>query len=264
MHISYLLVRVEDTLACVATLHHLHSSTISLLLPITTMDALDVPVIVMSAPHPSNPVQHFPELCTTCTARLQRHQIRNNRQSSVTSTIESRSDSVDSASQLQPATYEFTLEAQESPLEAPPAYSRRRRYQRLDVYPPSYSDIVAVPPPGVSTTTIPVTIRYTENLILEDDGYSKVVCPTARKYKAFIRVYDTMGWDRFWECLRQVKPTVTTRESGLKDVRALERKGKWERIFLTRMPGVRLKEGNWDEVRTALCNGDMNKVVVSV
>lgn len=109
-----------------------------------------------------------------------------------------------------------------------------------------------------------MTIRYTENLILEDDGYSKVVCPTARKYKAFIRVYNTMDWDRFWEYLRQVKPTVTTRESGLKDVRALVRKGRWERIFLTRLPGVRLKEGNWDEVCTALCNGDMNKVVVSV
>lgn len=264
MHISYLLVRVEGTLACVATLHRIHSSTISLLYLIDTMDALDVPVIIMSAPHPSNPVQHFPELCTTCTARLQRHHTSINRQSSVTSTMDSRSDSVDSTSQLPPETYESTLEAHETTTEAPPPYSRRRRYQRLDVYPPSYSDIIAVPPPGVSTTTIPVTIRYTENLILEDDGYSKVVCPTARKYKAFIRIYDSMDWDRFWECLRQVKPTVTTRESGLKEVRALERKGKWERIFLTRMPGVRLKEGNWDEVRTALCNGDMNKVVVSV
>lgn len=225
--------------------------------PTKTMDALDVPVTIMSAPHPSNPVQHFPELCTTCVARLQRHHPEVIRQSSVASSTDSRSDTIDATSQPQPETYE-------SALEAPPPYSRRRRYQRLEVDPPAYTDVLALPPPGVRITTIPVTVRYTETLVLEDDGYSKVVCPTARKFRAHVKIYESMEWNRFWECLRQVKPSVTTRKDGLKDVRAFRRKGKWERMVFTRLTGARLSEANWEEIRTAICEGDIDKITVAV
>ena len=74
-----------------------------------------------------------------------------------------------------------------------------------------------------------------------------------------------MAWDRFWECLRQAKPAVTMREGGLREVRALRRKGKWERLVCSRLAGgVSLKEGNWEEIRTAICEGELEKIVVAV
>ena len=122
-----------------------------------------------------------------------------------------------------------TTPTTDSTLLPPPPYSRRRRYQRLDIDPPSYSSVLITPPPGQPITKIPLTIRYVETLVLEDDGYFKVVCPTARKFRTNIKVYDSMDWYRFWECLRQLKPSLTLRENGLKEVRGLRRKGKWER-----------------------------------
>jgi hypothetical protein len=151
------------------------------------------------------------------------------------------------------------------PLPPPPPYSRRRRYQRLDIDPPTYSSVLITPPPNQPITKIPLTIRYVETLILEDDGYSKVVCPTARKFRTQIQVYPSMAWDCFRECLRQAKPAVTMREGGLREVRALRRKGKWERLVCSRLAGgVSLKEENWEEVRRAICEGELEKVVVAV
>jgi hypothetical protein len=158
-----------------------------------------------------------------------------------------------------------TTPTTDSTLLPPPPYSRRRRYQRLDIDPPSYSSVLITPPPGQPITKIPLTIRYVETLILEDDGYSKVVCPTARKFRTQIKVYPSMAWDRFWECLRQAKPAVTMREGGLREVRALRRKGKWERLVCSRLAGgVNLKEGNWEEIRTAICEGELEKIVVAI
>lgn len=150
-------------------------------------------------------------------------------------------------------------------LTPPPPYSRRRRYQRLDIDPPTYASVIITPPPGQPITRIPLTIRYIENLILEDDGYSKIICPTARKFRSQIQVYPSMAWDRFWECLRQAKPAVTMRKEGLREVKGLRRKGKWERLVCSRLAGsVCLKEGNWEEVRTAICEGELDKIVVAV
>ena len=74
-----------------------------------------------------------------------------------------------------------------------------------------------------------------------------------------------MAWDRFWECLRQAKPAVTMREGGLREVRAYRRKGKWERLVCSRLAGgVSLKERNWEEIRTAICEGELEKIVVAV
>jgi hypothetical protein len=150
-------------------------------------------------------------------------------------------------------------------LTPPPPYSRRRRYQRLDTDPPPYASVIITPPPGQPITRIALTIRYIENLILEDDGYSKIICPTARKFRSQIQVYPSMAWDRFWECLRQAKPAVTMRKEGLREVKGLRRKGKWERLVCSRLAGsVSLKEGNWEEVRTAICEGELDKIVVAV
>jgi len=218
---------------------------------------MDAPIIIMSAPHPSNPVQHFPELCTVCAARLRRHQPRNNSVDTETSSNDIFSPAEDNV-EAQIATNDSTNDS------SPPPYSKRRRYPKLDVDPPTYTNVITSPPPGVNTTTIPVTVRYTEIIVLEDDGYSKVVCPTARKFRTDIKVYDSMDWNRFWECLRQLKPSLTSQEDALKEVRGLRRKGKWERVLCTRFGGVRLDEENWEETRKEMCSGDVNKVVVMV
>lgn len=212
-------------------------------------------IILMSAPHPSNPVQHFPELCTVCAARLRRHQARNDSVSSDGSNPSSPSG-IDDNVESQIATNESSNDA------PPPPYSKRRRYQRLDVDPPTYVKVLTSPPPGVNTVTIPVTVRYTEILVLEDDGYSKVVCPTARKFRTNIRVYESMDWSRFWECLRQLKPSLTSQENALKEVRGLRRKGKWEKVMCTRFGGARLDEESWEETLKEMCSGDIDKVVV--
>jgi hypothetical protein len=219
---------------------------------------MDTHVIIMSAPHPSNPVQHFPELCTVCAARLRRHQARNDSVTSET-TITNRLSRSEDIVEAQIAANKISYN---SP--PPPPYSKRRRYQRLDVDPPTYTNVITSPPPGVNTTTLPVTVRYTEIIILEDDGYAKVVCPTARKFRSNIKVYDSMDWNRFWECLRQLKPSLTSQENALKEVKGLRRKGKWERVLCTRFGGVRLDEENWEETRKEMCSGDVNKVVVMV
>lgn len=218
---------------------------------------MDASIIIMSAPHPSNPIQHFPELCTVCAARLRRHEARNASISSEDSTT-NNTPYFEGNLEAQLATGEST---DDSP---PPPYSKRRRYQRLDVEPPTYTKVITSPPPGVDSVTIPVTVRYTEILILEDDGYSKVICPTARKFKTSIRVYDSMSWDRFWECLRQLKPSITMQEDALKEVRGLRRKGRWERVMCARFTGVRLREESWDEMRREISNGDVDKLVVMV
>lgn len=213
-------------------------------------------LFIMSAPHPSNPVHHYPELCSTCAARYQRHQTRRSSTWSEGST--------DSAPNNEGANIEAQLAAEDTlSLAPPPPYTRRITHQRLDANPPSYRDIISsTPPPGAQTTTIQVTLRYTETLILEDDGYSKVVSPTARKYKAIIRIWDSMEWEEFWDCLRRIKPTVTMREGGPKDVRALRRKTKWERVTGTRMLGVRLRQTNWEETRHSICSEEMDKIVI--
>lgn len=74
-----------------------------------------------------------------------------------------------------------------------------------------------------------------------------------------------MAWDRFWECLRQAKPAVTMCKEGLREVRALRRTGKWERLICSSLAGaVNLNEGNWEEVRRAICEGGLDKIVVAV
>lgn len=159
---------------------------------------------------------------------------------------------------------EIQTSTNESSHDSPPPYSKRRRYQRLDVNPPTYTNVITTPPPGVPTTTIPVTVRYTELIVLEDDGYFKVVCPTVRKFRTNIKIYESMDWDRFWECLRQLKPSLTLRENALKEVRGLRRKGKWERVMCTRFGGVRLDEEIWEEMRGDMCRGNVDKVLVMV
>lgn len=219
---------------------------------------MDSQVIVTSAPQPSNPIQHLPELCTVCAARLRRHQARNSSvssQDSFTNILSPTDDNIEAQIAANESSYD-------SP--PPPPYSKRRRYQKLDVDPPTYTNVITSPPPGVKTTRVPVTVRYTELLVLEDDGYSKVVCPTARKFRTYIRVYDSMSWDRFWECLRQLKPSLTSHENALKEVRGLRRKGKWERVMCTRFGGARLDEESWEETLLELCSGDVDKVVVMV
>lgn len=62
-----------------------------------------------------------------------------------------------------------------------------------------------------------------------------------------------------------MKPSVTMREGGLREVRALKRKGKWERLVCSRLAGgISLREGNWEEVRAAICEGELDKVVAAV
>jgi hypothetical protein len=219
---------------------------------------MNTQIIIMSAPHPSNPVQHFPELCTVCAARMRRHQARTNgvnRETSSASILLRIDDNL--GAQIAANDSSFS-----SP--PPPPYSKRRRYQKLDVDPPTYSTVITSPPLGVNATTVPVTLRYTEIIVLEDDGYSKVVCPTARKFKSNIKVYDSMDWSRFWECLRQLKPSLASQENALKGVRGLRRKGKWERVMCTRFGGVRLDEVSWEKTRKEICSGDLDKIVVVV
>lgn len=218
----------------------------------------------MSTPRTSTPVQHISEQCTTCIARSHRHQRRSSSRGSDNSSMNDSS--------LEPTGTNFeaqlaltTTSDSTTLLAPPPPYSRRRRYQRLDIDPPTYTSVLITPPPGQPITRIALTIRYVETLILEDDGYSKVICPTARKFRTQIQVYPSMAWDRFWECLRQVKPSVTMREGGLREVRALKRKGKWERLVCSRLAGgISLREGNWEEVRAAICEGELDKVVAAV
>jgi hypothetical protein len=222
----------------------------------SSQNNMNMPVPLMATPYPSTPIQHLPKHCTVCAARQQRHQARNDSVSSGHSPTSSTSDFNDSV--------EIQLTMGESQDDSPPPpYSKRRRYQRLDVEPPTYLNVITSPPPGVETVTIPVTVRYTEILILEDDGYSKVICPTARKFKTSIKVYDSMEWDRLWECLRQLKPSITMREDALKEVRGLRRKGKWEQILCARFASLYLREENWEEMRREICNGDIDKIVVS-
>ena len=226
---------------------------------------MDASIIFIAMPHPSTPVQHLSEQCTTCVARSQRHQRRSSSRGSGTSSMDNNSSQELVEPNLEAQLALTTTPTTDSTLLPPPPYSRRRRYQRLDIDPPSYSSVLITPPPGQTITKIPLTIRYVETLVLEDDGYSKVVCPTARKFRTHIKVYPSMAWDRMWECLRQAKPAVTMREGGLREVRALRRKGKWERLVCSRLAGgVSLKEGNWEEIRTAICEGELEKIVVAV
>lgn len=73
-----------------------------------------------------------------------------------------------------------------------------------------------------------------------------------------------MDWYRFWECLRQLKPSLTKRENALKEVKGMRRKGRWEKVMFTRFGGVRLDEESWEEMRREMCTGDVDKVVVMV
>jgi hypothetical protein len=218
----------------------------------------NMPILLMATPYSSTPIQHLPDHCTVCAARQQRHQARNDSVSSGESSTSNTSD-IDDNPEIQLTTSDSTDDSQ-----PPPPYSKRRRYQRLDAEPPSYLKVITSPPPGVETVTIPVTVRYTEIVILEDDGYSKVICPTARKFKTSIKVYESMDWNRFWECLRQLKPSITMRENALKEVRGLRRKGKWERVLCARFGGPHIREENWEEMRREICNGDVDKIVVAV
>jgi hypothetical protein len=224
----------------------------------SSQNNMNMPILLMATPYPSTPIQHLPEHCTVCAARQQRHQVRNDSVSSGETSTDNTSD-IDNDLEMQ-----FTANDSTDASQPPPPYSKRRRYQRLDVDPPSYLNAITSPPPGVETVTIPVTVRYTEILILEDDGYSKVICPTARKFKTSIKVYDSMDWNRLWECLKQLKPSITMREDALKEVRGLRRKGKWERVLCARFGGLHLREENWEEMRREICNGDVDKIVVSV
>jgi hypothetical protein len=219
---------------------------------------MNMPILLMATPYSSTPIQHLPEHCTVCAARQQRHQARNDSVGSGESSTSNTSD-IDNNQEIQLTANDSTDEPQ-----PPPPYSKRRRYQRLDVEPPSYLKVITSPPPGVETVAIPITVRYTEIVILEDDGYSKVICPTARKVKTSMKVYHSMDWHRFWECLRQLKPPITMRENALKEVRGLRRKGKWERVLCARFGGLYLREENWEEMCREICNGDVDKIVVAL
>jgi len=228
---------------------------------------MDASIIFVAMPHPATPVQHQPEHCTTCVARSRLHQRRSSSRSSASSSIDNNTspEHAEPTLEAQLALTAYTTTDSILRLTPPPPYSRRRRYQRLDVDPPTYASVLTTPAPGQAITRIPLTIRYIENLIFEDDGYSKIICPTARKFRTHIQVYPSMAWDCFWECLRQAKPAVTTRKEGLREVKALRRKGKWERLLCSRLVGgVSLKEENWEEVRTAICDGGLDKIVVAV
>lgn len=220
----------------------------------------------MSMPHRSTPV-HTSEQCRTCVTRSQRHQRRGSSRSSGSSSTDNHSPPEQAEINLEAQVALTTSTTTDSTLlsSPPPPYSRRRRHQRLDIDPPSYSSVLVTPPPGQPITKIPLTIRYVETLILEDDGYSKVVCPTARKFRTQIQIYPSMEWNRFWECLRQAKPAVTMRDGGLREVRALRRRGKFERLVFSRLAsGVKLREMNWEEIRKAICEGVLDKIVVAV
>jgi hypothetical protein len=210
----------------------------------------------MSAPYSPNLIEHSSEGCTVCAARRWRHQARNNSVSSDSSSANSLS--VDDNAEEQITTSEPSDDL------PPPSYSRRRRHQRIDVDPPTYTNAITSPPSGVNAITIPVTVRHTEIIILEDDGYSKVICPTARKFKTHIKVYESMDWDILWECLKQLKPSITLPENALKEVRGLRRKGKWERVMRARFVSLRLKEENWEVMREEICSGEIDKLVVAV
>lgn len=215
-------------------------------------------VIIMAPPHPSNPVHHFPELCTTCAARFQRQQVQRSHSSWSAS-------STDSSSEHEHTNLESRLAAEEDSLNAPPPpYTRHPRRQRIETEPPAYIDLLPQIPVGACIKDIPVTLRYTETLVLEDDGWAKVVCPTARKYKAIVKVYDSMDWETFQQRLKRIKPAVTMREGGLKDVKALRPKGKWEKVVGTRLTGARVNSESWQQVRREVCKGQMDKIVVYV
>lgn len=217
---------------------------------------MDAPWAFMSTPQRSASIQHSPEACTVCAARERRHQVRSDSFNSEASSTDSLSNSFEDA--------ESRLATSESQRDPPPPYSKRRRYEKLNAEPPTYIKVITTPPPGVETVNLPVTVRYTEILVLEDDGYSKVILPTARKFKAHIKVYDSMDWDRFWECLKQLKPSVTMRVDALKDVRGLKSKCKWERLLFTRFPGARMNEESWEAMREEICNGEIDKVTITV
>jgi hypothetical protein len=219
---------------------------------------MNMSILLMATPYPFTQVQHLPEHCTVCAARQHRHQARTGSVGSGNSPATNNSDANNNL-EIQLATSDSTDDSQ-----PPPPYSRRRRHQRLDVDPPTYLDVITSPPPGVEAVTIPVTVRYTEALILEDDGYSKVICPTAGKFETSIKVYDSMDWDIFWECSRQLKPSITMREDALKEVWGLRRKGKWERVLCARFASSCLTGENWKEMRREICNGDIDKIVVAM
>jgi hypothetical protein len=229
---------------------------------------MDASIIFVAMPHPSTPVQHQPDQCTTCVARSRRHQRISSSRGSENSSIHNNNSPEHTEPNLEAQLALATSTPTESTLllaQPPPPYSRRRRYQRLDVDPPTYASVLITPPPGQPITRIPLTIRYIENIIFEADSYSKFICPTAWKFKTQIQVYPSMAWDRFWQCLRQAKPAVTMSKEGLREVKALRRKGKWERLVCSRLTGtVSLKEGNWEEVRRAICEGGLDKIVVAV
>lgn len=226
------------------------------------MNATNAPVITMSPPHPSNPVPHFASLCSTCTSRSQRHQTRRSPSnwSSESSSTTPESTEANSESQLS------TQEQDDPPVyPPPPPYNKRRRDQRITPDPPTYASLAPSIPSGAIAVSIPVTLRYTETIVLEDDGWSKVVCPTARKFKAFVTVYEGMEWEQFRRCLRRIKPDVTggkgKGKGGVKGVRALRSKTKWEKV-LGRRSGVRVGEEGWEGVRTEICEGLVDKIVV--
>jgi hypothetical protein len=235
--------------------------------PSSPKPKMDASIIFVAMPHPSTPVQHQSEQCTTCVARSRRHQRRSSSRGSDNSSIDNNSSPEHAETNLEAQLALASTSTSDSNLllTPPPPYSRRRRYQRLDIEPPTYASVLTTPPPGQPITKIPLTIRYIENLIFEADSYSKVICPTARKFKTQIQVYPSMAWDRLWECLRQAKPAVTMCKEGLREVKALRRKGKWERLVCSRLAGsVSLKEGNWEEVRRAICEGELDKILAAV
>lgn len=226
------------------------------------MDTTNAPVIIMSPPHPSNPVPHFASLCSTCTSRSQRHQTRRN-----PSTWSSDSSSTTRESTEPNVESQLTSQEQDDPpvYPPPPPYNKRRRDQHITPDPPAYASLAPSIPSGVPTVTIPITLRYTETLVLEDDGWSKVVCPTARKFKAYVTLYEGMEWEQFQRCLRRIKPDVTGGEGngkgGVKEVRALRSNTKWEKI-LGRRSGVKFSEEGWEGVRATIFKGLVDKVVV--
>ena len=73
-----------------------------------------------------------------------------------------------------------------------------------------------------------------------------------------------MEWETFEQRLKRIKPAVTMREGGLKEVKALRPKGKWEKVVGTRLTGVRVSGQSWQSVRQGICAGQMDKLVVYV